>query len=349
MPDLDRALTLVLERCLRAAEEVPSGQYPVWADDDGRWRSSGPAHWAAGFATGARWLAEACGRPSSARPMPAPVVPEDVVISSFHAFTGWYAGQQDVVADRVARRLSAALLADRALAVTESDLRADRGHAVAYVDAVGPASALLASYVDHEVGARHARWTMHVLQQPDGSLLQCARIDLATGAVDEVYTAAQGYSRSSRWSRAQAWGLLGAAMAPPGCVEPEGRALADWWLATAPRREAPPWDFTAPPEGPVDTSAGAIAAAAFLRLASSAEVRSGAYRRAGLDLLTGMLDHIDASGALGDGCYHLRAGVAPRNELVWGDYYLAEALALATGALSPSSGPTRGRPPALRA
>ncbi|HEU5000546.1 MAG TPA: hypothetical protein VFT68_16525 [Lapillicoccus sp.] len=335
----------MLRRCVAAGGSVPAGRYPVWADDEGRWQSSGPDHWAAGFATGARWLAQVCGVPAPEGPVP--VVPESAEVSSFHAFTGWYAGGLTTAGEEVAQRLAGALLPGGALAVTEGDLRAGDGRAVAYVDAVGPAAALLATHLDAEVGARHARWTLRALQQPDGSLLQCALVDIRTGAVDDVYTAAQGYARTSRWSRAQAWGLLGAALAPRGTVEQEGRALAGWWLATAPRTAAPPWDFDAPPGGPVDTSAGAIAAAAFLRLAGNeAGARADAYRRAGLELVSALLDHVDASGALRDGCYHQPAGLAPANELVWGDYYLAEALALATGAVSPSWRPTPGRPPA---
>ena len=341
--DLDAALALVLSRCANA--EVPAGRFPVWADGEGRWQTSGPDHWAAGFATGARWLADVCGFATAAGPVPS--VTEDVEISSFHAFTGWYAGGLSSAGERVAQRLAGALLPGGALAVTEGDLRAGQGQAVAYVDAVGPAAALLAAHVDVELGARHAQWTLRMLQEADGSLLQCTSVDLRTGESLDVYTAAQGYGRSSRWSRAQAWGLVGAAMAPPGSVGAEGRALADWWLATAPRTAAPPWDFDAPSGGPVDTSAGAIAAAAFLRLAGYEEGgRADAYRRAGFELVRALLEHVDATGALRDGCYHLPAGLAPANELVWGDYYLAEALALATGALSPSSAPGQGRPPA---
>jgi unsaturated chondroitin disaccharide hydrolase len=332
-----------------AGDVVPAGRYPVWADGTGVWQTSGPEHWAAGFATSARRLAEVCGLAAIRGSAPEPVVPDDVEVSSFHAFTGWYAGD-DGQAPRIARRLAAALLPGGALAVTEADLRGQGGPAVAYCDAVGPAAALLGRHVDPEAGARHARWTLETLQRPDGSILQAARVDPTTGAVTDVYTAAQGFGRASRWSRAQAWGLLGAAMAPPGSVTTAGRRPADWWLANAPQGAAPPWDFDAPAGGPMDTSAGAIAATAFLRLAGAEDgPRVAAYRRAGLQLVAGLLAHVDDGGALLDGCYHRPAGLAPANELVWGDYYLAEALALATGALSPSSAPTPGHrrgPPA---
>ena len=336
--DLDEALVLLLGRCAGAGDGLPEGRYPIWADDRGRWQTGGPDHWAAGFATGAQALAEICGVPVRG-PALRPVVPDDVDVSSFHAYTGWYAGHLDARAGesgrgeaaRIAARLEAALLPSGALAVTEHDLRGPAGHAVAYVDAVGPAAALLAAYVGPEVGARHARWTLTTLQRSDGSILQAARVDPATGKAREVYTATQGFAPTSRWSRAQAWGLLGAAMAPPGSVVSQGKALADWWVAHAPPRAAPPWDFDAPAGGPVDTSAGAIAATAFLRLARDMDPpRAAAYRRSGLDLVHALLEHVDDDGALHDGCYHRPAGLAPANELIWGDYYLTEALALAT-------------------
>lgn len=36
-----------------------------------------------------------------------------------------------------------------------------------------------------------------------------------------------------------------------------------------------------------------------------------------------------------DGCHHRRAGLAPANELVWGDYYLLQALLVLAGELDP--------------
>jgi unsaturated chondroitin disaccharide hydrolase len=334
-PDLDQALRRVLERCVAAGVEVPAGRYPVWADDTGNWQSAGPDHWAAGFATGARRLAAVCGSPAPRTATGPPVVPSGIEISSFHAFTGWYAGPSSEAA-RIGRLLAAAMLPSGALAVTEGDLRGPGHLVVAYVDALGPAAALLAAEVGAEVGARHARWTLQTLQRPDGSLFQSALVDPTTGTiVDTVFTAAQGFDRASRWSRAQAWGLLGAAMAPPESVTLAGQRLADWWLAHAPGDSAPLWDFDAPRGGPVDTSAGAIAATAFLRLAGRDRgPRSAEYGRAGLKLLQALVGHVDARGALLDGCYHRPAGLAPANELIWGDYYLAEALGLATGLLS---------------
>ena len=339
--DLDESLALVLRRGAEAGADLPEGRFPVWADDRGVWQTGGSDHWAAGFASGMRALAEACGL-SVSRGAPAPVVPDEVEVSSFHAYTGWYANRLGTRPDepgereasRITGRLADVLLPGGALAVTEHDLRGQTGQAVAYVDAVGPAAALLARYVDAEVGGQHALWTLSTLQRPDGSLFQAARVEPLSGQVREVYTAGQGFDRTSRWSRAQAWGLLGAAMAPSGSVASQGRALADWWVAHAPTRAAPPWDFDAPAGGPVDTSAGAIAAAAFLRLAGGEdEPRATTYRRAGLDLIHALLDHVASTGALRDGCYHQPAGLATTDELVWGDYYIAEALAVATGAV----------------
>jgi unsaturated chondroitin disaccharide hydrolase len=39
-------------------------------------------------------------------------------------------------------------------------------------------------------------------------------------------------------------------------------------------------------------------------------------------------------GILTEGCYHRHLALATRNELIWGDYYLFEALQILRGSLS---------------
>lgn len=100
--------------------------------------------------------------------------------------------------------------------------------------------------------------------------------------------------------------------------------LSAWWHAHVPAGGLPRWDFAAPPGDPLDTSAAAIAAAAFARLPGGREVA---------ERLVGALSgHVTERG-LQDGCHHLRRGLAPANELVWGDFHLLEAVLLLDGDL----------------
>lgn len=138
-------------------------------------------------------------------------------------------------------------------------------------------------------------------------------------------------------SRAHAWLLL-------GCVDgarwlgEEFRdaavALARSWSARfgagVPAADA---DLV---DGPLDTSAAAIAAVAFLELAAVTGQRS--WWRDGSDLLHRIVDSAlvrsgPARGALGGGCYDARSGLAPAHELVWGDFFCAAGLGLLAGDL----------------
>jgi unsaturated chondroitin disaccharide hydrolase len=364
----DSALRLILERVALPDEADDKAGYPIWSDETGRWKRSTADHWASGYGTGMRWLARKVAlRAGSVAPVE---VPATVTPSSFHAFVAYYGGHLGgVLFDdpsarreslRVAGLLADTLFPDGALPVDERDLRPENAvRAFAYIDATGPASVLLASYgaaqrmvKSTELGARHAFWTLDALQRQDGSVFQVVELTRQSGRIQSAFTGTQGIHDSSRWARAQAWGLLAAALAHPlGAgteldIGPKGRRLADWWLSHSPRDAPPPWDFDAPAsDGVVDTSAGAIAAASLLRLSAREDQpgRRRAYRQAAETQILALLTHVTPQsrrdrrppGMLLDGCYHLPRGLAPSNELIWGNYYLAEALAILTGAVTP--------------
>jgi unsaturated chondroitin disaccharide hydrolase len=84
------------------------------------------------------------------------------------------------------------------------------------------------------------------------------------------------------------------------------------------------WEFhPADPDAPKDTSATAIAASALVKLAPLAGEH---YRAAAADTLAALGDrHLGRHGGLVHGCYNARQGLAPRNELIWGDYFALEA------------------------
>ena len=116
---------------------------------------------------------------------------------------------------------------------------------------------------------------------------------------------------------------------------------ADWWLAHAPTDRVAFWDFDAPagPDTPRDTSGTAIAAAALLKLAALApeEPQRAQYQAAAEATVTALVErYLDERGILSHGCYNQRINLATQHELIWGSYYLFEALHVLSGALPPA-------------
>lgn len=229
------------------------------------------------------------------------------------------------------------------------------------IDAVGPTCAVLARGGELtgddrlvEVALTQLRWHLRTLVRDDGSLSQGAWVDTATGALRERANGPQALTTESTWARSQAWGLLAAALGarwlPAARAEglAGGRRIATSWLDRVPDGSVPRWDFDAPRGDPLDTSAAAIAAVALLRLAAlepHAET-ARSWRRAARSLLTALCRYVTPvhdndprpPGMLLNGCYHRPAHMAEANELIWGDFYLLEALCILSGSIDPLSG-----------
>jgi len=158
----------------------------------------------------------------------------------------------------------------------------------------------------------------------------------------------KGFSDTSTWARAQAWGMLGWALGAQCCqnykdasfLEPAEKAAA-WWIAHVPADRIAFWDFDDPaiPNTNRDTSATAIAAASLLTLSalSRDEIKRHAWRDAAEATVRALVEHhLGEEGGLWNGCFNKRIGLATRNELIWGSYYLFEALQVLAGKLEPS-------------
>jgi unsaturated chondroitin disaccharide hydrolase len=190
----------------------------------------------------------------------------------------------------------------------------------------------------------------------DGSIIQASELDSATGRVLRHFTH-KGFSESSTWGRAQAWGLVYSAMCfarRPG----EARWLAhcmraaDWWLALVPADRVAFWDFDDPaiPDTERDTAATSIVCAGLLKLAQVAPAphrdryREAAERTARA-LVAGYLTPTSPgderpTGMLVGGCFNKRPDSrvedAARNaELIFGSYYLFASLQALRGAVDP--------------
>jgi len=193
------------------------------------------------------------------------------------------------------------------------------------------------------IAVQHALRHIGFCVRDDGSVCQSASFDAESGQMTRRYTH-KGLRSDSTWNRAQAWAMLGyavnASWAPQQAEFIDAAVLvADWWLEHVPDDRVAYWDFDAS-EGPQtlrDTSGTAIAAASLLKLAkiSPTSEQRTRYRREAESTVAALIDrHLvpfddprgRVAGALTDGCYNHRIGLATQSELIWGDYYLFEAL-----------------------
>lgn len=231
---------------------------------------------------------------------------------------------------------------------SEAEEATDVGRGEANVDTVQSAALLLwaarhsGDRTLGDVALGHARRHVELCLRDDGSICQSASFDPATGAMLRRYTH-KGITDQSTWARAQAWGILGWTVTAQwsgdrSFLVPAQRA-AEWWLAHAPVDRVAFWDFDDPaiPNAPRDTSATAIVTASLLKLAAlSAEPAAARYREAAEATARALVErHLRKDGMLADGCYNTRINLATRHELIWGSYFLYEALHVLDGALEP--------------
>lgn len=149
-------------------------------------------------------------------------------------------------------------------------------------------------------------------------------------------------SVDSCWARGQAWGIQGFARMHRLTGVEEFREVAErmagYFFARLPA-DGLVWhdlDDPAAPDIPKDTSAQAIAAGGLLVLAEAGtEMERGRRRAAAARLLGPLLeeclvesppDAIPPRGLLGRGCKSLRKSQGIVSEIVFGDYYLVDAL-----------------------
>ncbi|HZO81392.1 MAG TPA: hypothetical protein VFB33_06820 [Candidatus Binataceae bacterium] len=208
-----------------------------------------------------------------------------------------------------------------------------------------------------EIACSHAARVIDLHLRDDGTFIQSTTLDSASGAVLRHYTH-KGYSDRSTWARAQAWGVLLSAMSyirEPG----ERRWLAaaqrgaDWWMAHVPADRVAFWDFDDPaiPEVERDTAATAAMSAGLLKLSAvlSDPAKQSQYRRFAEETVAALVqryltptgkDDRRVPGILTEGCFNKRndsrnQDAVTRNELIFGSYYLFEALHILAGKLDP--------------
>jgi len=123
--------------------------------------------------------------------------------------------------------------------------------------------------------ANHSMNTMKNHFRPDGTSYHVVAYNETDGSIVRKFNH-QGYSDESAWSRGLAWGIHGFTTVYEMIPSPEkqvylqqAETAADYFIRNLPEDSVPYYDFMAPIEteySPRDTSAGVIAAHAFLKL-----------------------------------------------------------------------------------
>jgi unsaturated chondroitin disaccharide hydrolase len=353
----------------RIAETAASGHegFPHYADPrTKRWTWSPDGDWTGGYFNAMLWLGAAAGPATErerwigwARKFTERLRPRIASDSSSRALLFYYGAALGSIlcGDRLAHDL--AVEAARALAAMYNPRAgvlplggafeevSNVGLGEGEVDMVQVVALLMWAYRQTgeesfaAIAKSHARRHIEFCLRPDGSICQSASFDPQTGAMVRRYTH-KGISDSSTWARAQAWGMLGWALSAQCCddrsfLEPATMA-ADWWIAHVPSDRVAFWDFDDPaiPNTHRDTSATAIAAASMLKL--SALTHDDGQRRtlradAEATVRALIENHLGPEGGLWDGCFNKRIGLATQHELIWGTYYLFEALHVLAGRL----------------
>jgi unsaturated chondroitin disaccharide hydrolase len=189
-----------------------------------------------------------------------------------------------------------------------------------------------------DVGLAHAERTAAWHVRADGSCDQSVHFNPATGEPYKKHTH-QGYAPKGCWARGLRWCAYGFLEAHRATGRPDFLDIARRAVEYHVRRTAADpvtfndYDDPRIPAAPRDTSAAAILAAAAIGLGHvTGEERFHHEGERILDaLVRGYLTPLGPNdrrppGMLLHGCYNLYSGEAPDHELVWGDYFLLEAL-----------------------
>lgn len=353
MTDWYGAVERMLGRVRVTAEEVGEA-FPHWADSaTGHWVTTPDGDWTGGYFVGMAWLAwrltgDRAFRDTAAEHTRALAwrAGDDTVFKGFPfyygAALGWIAAQDSEareVALAGARGLAA--MFDERLGLVPLGGAAEEGASIGSaetsIDSLEAAPFLLWAGAESgepalaEAGRRHAERVVELHLREDGSFIQSTSLDPATGEVRRHYTH-KGFSESSTWGRAQAWGMLFALRSGHRAASERG---ARWWLQHVPEDRVAYWDFDDPaiPRTERDTAATAIAANALLKL-------GGDFAEAGAATVAALVDgYLAPSGAITQCCFNRRPDSRPEDaatacEFIVGDYYLFESLLILAGHLA---------------
>lgn len=355
--------------------------YPHWADTEtGNWTTTADGDWTGGYWAGMHWLAAKHTGEKRYRTQAAALaqglkrrVEVDTVFKSFVLYFGAALGSilyEDEPAKDVALAAARSLAAmyNPALKLIPLGSQAEEGGHIGNIetsiDSLHAAPFLFwaaragGDGAMREVAHHHAATVIPLHLRSDNSFIQSSTLD-ATGRLVKHYTH-KGYSATSTWGRAQAWGILFSTMSYLAAPEQSSwldaaQRGAQWWLEHVPKDRVAFWDFDDPaiPDTERDTAATTIAASALLKLAKATNDRASRARyRAAAEatvkaLVTNYLTPTSAQdhrvpGMLTESCFNKRPDARPHDaagkcEFIVADYYLLECLLVLADELDPAA------------
>ncbi len=355
-PRLGRAIDLAASRVERLVTTQP-GSFPIYTVN-GRWRHSGESwtDWCGGFLAGMAWiLANRTGEPawrSRAEELSLMLAPRrhdravhDLGFIFLNSYRPWHRATGE------AALLDVLIEAGRTLALRYNPkgryLRSFLAPDSLFIDIMMnvPIIFLAAREIGdqalHDLAVAHCRTTERVLVRGDGGTAHEGIFDLETGQFLRQSTQ-QGVAADSTWTRGLAWSLYGFGQVHEFTADPADQAVAwrnaDCFLERSGASPIPPWDFDAPPGSRLDdSSAAAIAASGLLSLAQAARPhdapRADRYESRAFWILDALLqDHYMAwnepgwDGVLKHGVYHFHKKLGVDESVMWGDFFLLEAV-----------------------
>ncbi|WP_199794879.1 glycoside hydrolase family 88 protein [Paenibacillus faecalis] len=192
----------------------------------------------------------------------------------------------------------------------------------------------------YDIALKHALQSQKFLVRGDGSSYHTFYFDPDSGNAIRGGTH-QGYQDGSTWTRGQAWGIYGFALAHRYTKRDDfldtAKRLARYFIKRMPEDAVGYWDFDVPVEEgtPRDSSASAITACGLLELLElipDDDPDRSSFEDALNRSMKSLVEHYstmdlpDAEGLLKHGSYHVRGNRAPDDYMIWGDYFYLEAL-----------------------
>lgn len=375
----EKGIERMLTRVRDTAGRVQTG-FPHWADPEtGQWTVTADGDWTGGYWIAMLWLAYGDTRDESYRKRAEGLCGQlraRIDLASVFKAVPFYYGASigHILANDRAGREIALAAADSLLRLynpqlwliplgAEAEEGAHVGPAESSIDSLFATPFLLWAAREtgntrmREIACNHGARVIELHLRDDGSFIQSTSLDPKSCAVLRHYTH-KGFSDSSTWGRAQAWGVLLSTMSylrEPGerrWLEAAERG-ADWWIAHVPADKVAFWDFDDPaiPSVERDTAATAAMSAGLLKLAAAVPnpARQRRYREFAEETVGALLQRYltptsdgdrRVPGILTEGCFNKRTDsrtqdAATRNELIFGSYYLFEALHMLAGRLDP--------------
>jgi unsaturated chondroitin disaccharide hydrolase len=199
------------------------------------------------------------------------------------------------------------------------------------------------------IADEHCLTTRRYLIRGDGSASHEGIFDLETGAFLRQ-TTQQGFRDDGSWARGQAWALHGFGTAYRYTGDRRylqtAQACADFYIERTGDRLIPPNDWEEPDlVRPYESSAAAVTAGGLWQIAGLVDdpIRARHYGDYALRILARLTEpdflasEDDAwEGVLKHGSYHETHGLGVDESVMWGDYFLLDAVASVTSAIHPT-------------